>query len=156
MNRIVIIRIAGKQGLNAKIKSTFKLLRLYGKYNCVIVPNTPQYLGMIKRVKDFITWGEIDEKSCKLLLEKRGKLPGNAKLTEEYINTKTKLSIDGFVKEFIQGKKELKEIPGLKLSFKLHPPVGGFERKGTKKPYSIGGVLGYRKEKINELVQKMI
>ena len=156
MNKIIIVRISGKQGLTEKIKSTFKLLRLYSKYNCIIAPNKPQYLGMIKKVKDFITWGEVDEKTCKLLLEKRGKLPGNINLTESYLKEKTKLSIDEFIKEFMQGKKEFKDIPGLKLFFRLHPPRGGFERKGTKQPYSTGGVLGYRKEKINELVQKMI
>jgi len=156
MNRIIIVRISGKQGLTEQVKSTFKLLRLYKKYNCVIVPDKPQYIGMIKKVKDFVTWGEIDDKTAKQLLEKRGRLPGNEKLTEDYIKDKTKLSTEDFTKEFIQGKKELKDIPGLKLFFRLHPPQGGFERKGTKKPYSIGGVLGYRKEKINELVQKMI
>jgi large subunit ribosomal protein L30 len=156
MHRIIIIRIAGKQGLTEQIKSTFKLLRLYGKYNCIIVPDKPQYLGMIKKVKDFITWGEVDEETCKQLLEKRGKLPSNVSLTESLIKEKTKLSISEFTKEFMEGKKELKDITGLKLFFKLHPPRGGFENKGTKKPFSVGGVLGYRKEKINKLVQKMI
>ncbi len=156
MNKIIIVRISGKQGLTEQIKSTFKLLRLYKKYNCVVVPNSPQYIGMIKKVKDFITWGEVDEKTLKQLLEKRGRLPNNIQLTEEYTKEKTKLSINDFTKEVFQGKKELKDIPGLKLSFRLHPPKGGFERKGTKQPYSTGGVLGYRKEKINELIQKMI
>ena len=156
MNKIIIVRISGKQGLTEQIKSTFKLLRLYKKYNCVVVPNSPQYIGMIKKVNDFITWGEVDEKTLKQLLEKRGRLPNNIQLTEEYTKEKTKLSINDFTKEVFQGKKELKDIPGLKLSFRLHPPKGGFERKGTKQPYSTGGVLGYRKEKINELIQKMI
>ena len=53
-------------------------------------------------------------------------------------------------------KKELKDVPGLKLFFKLRPPEGGFERKGVKHPFSMGGVLGYRKEKINELLMRML
>jgi|TARA_Y100000310_G_scaffold344324_1_gene456445 large subunit ribosomal protein L30 len=156
MNKIAIIRIAGKQGLNEEIKRTFNLLNLFKKYNCVVVPYTPQYLGMMKKVKDFITWGEIDEPTFKLLLEKRGKVVGNVQLTEEYLKNKTKLSFADFSKEFMENKKKLKDIEGIKPSFRLHPPVGGFERKGTKKPFSLGGVLGYRKEKINELIQKMI
>jgi len=44
----------------------------------------------------------------------------------------------------------------MKLFFKLCPPVHGFERKGIKKPFSMGGVLGYRKEKINELIKRMV
>ena len=156
MNRIVIIRISGKQGLTHEIKNTFKLLRLYNKYTCSVIPNTPQYLGMIKRIKDFTTWGDIDTETFKLLLEKRGKIVGSKPLTEEYLKEKIKLPFGDFAEQFIQGKKEFKDVPGLKPFFKLCPPIGGFERKGTKKPFSIGGVLGYRKEQINKLIKKMI
>lgn len=38
----------------------------------------------------------------------------------------------------------------------LHPPKGGFERKGIKLPFAIGGALGNRKEKINELLKRML
>jgi large subunit ribosomal protein L30 len=34
--------------------------------------------------------------------------------------------------------------------------VKGFERGGIKKPFSMGGSLGYRKNKINELIRRMI
>lgn len=40
--------------------------------------------------------------------------------------------------------------------FFLAPPKGGFERKGIKKSYVVGGALGDRKEAINELLQKMM
>ena len=40
--------------------------------------------------------------------------------------------------------------------FSLHPPRGGFGRKGIKKPFSSGGALGNRKEKMNDLIMKMI
>jgi len=54
--------------------------------------------------------------------------------------------------------KLLQEKRGRKDSnvFMLHPPRGGFERKGVKKPFSLGGALGDRKEKINDLLKKMI
>jgi large subunit ribosomal protein L30 len=38
----------------------------------------------------------------------------------------------------------------------MSPPRKGFERKGIKISYSIGGALGDRKEKINELIVRMI
>jgi large subunit ribosomal protein L30 len=38
----------------------------------------------------------------------------------------------------------------------LHPPRGGFERKGIKMPFSLGGALGNRKEKINDLLKRML
>lgn len=154
--RIVVIRIRGRVRVNKKIEDTMKMLRLYRKHHCVVLPNKPTFVGMLKRVKDYVTWGEIDEKTFKTLLEKRGKLPSNQSLTEKYVKDKLKLDYDKFVKEFFDFKKELKDIPGLKLYFKLNPPLKGFETKGIKKPYSLGGVLGYRKDDINELLVRMI
>ena len=40
--------------------------------------------------------------------------------------------------------------------FSLTPPRKGFERKGIKVLFSNGGALGYRGDKINELIGRMI
>lgn len=65
-------------------------------------------------------------------------------------------------------KKKLKEIAeqllngaklsdfGLKPCLRLNPPRKGFERGGIKRAFKAGGVLGYRAEKINDLLNKMI
>ena len=156
MTKIAIVRITGQQGLNQDIKKTFKLLNLHKKYTCVIVDNNPQIGGMIKRIKDLTTWGEIDAKTIELLLEKRGRLHANNFLTKEYVKEKAKIELEQFAKEFSESKKKIKDIPGLKPFFRLTPPRGGFEAKGTKKPFSIGGTLGYRKEKINDLIKRMV
>nr|MBA4404927.1 50S ribosomal protein L30 [Nanoarchaeum sp.] len=153
---IAIIRIAGQQGLNHKLITTFKLLNLYKKNSCVVVPNTEVFIGMINTIKDKATWGEIDEKTLALLIQKRGRIAGNKPLTNEYIKEKTKLDFDKFVNEIYNNKLKIKDVPGMKPFFRLLPPVKGFERKGTKKPFSLGGALGYRKEKINALVQRML
>ena len=154
--RIAIVRITGNCRIKKEIEYTFKTLRLYRKNNCIVIPNTPSYVGLLKKVKDFVTWGEIDEATFTELLLKRGKLPAKKSLDEAYIKAKTKLSAQDFVKEFFAFKKELRDIHGLKLFFRLNPPVKGFEIKGTKKPFSQGGALGYRKDKINELIKRMI
>lgn len=154
--KIAIIRIRGLTGIRKPIADTMKMLRLYNKNNCVVVDSTPDVFGMINKVKDYITWGEIDNETFKLLLEKRGKVVGDKPLTEEYLKDKTKVGFDGFVSDFFAFKIKLRDVPGMKLYFRLKPPVGGFERKGTKKPFSMGGVLGYRKEKINVLIKKML
>ena len=156
MKQIALIRIRGTLGLRKDIKDTLKMLRLFNKNFCVVLKETPQNAGMIKKVKDYISWGEVDEKTLKLLLTKRGKLPGKKQLTEKYIEEKIKLNLDSFTKEIMEGKKSLKDLPGLKLFFRLKPPIGGFERKGIKTPFSLGGALGYRKEKINDLIKRMI
>ena len=38
----------------------------------------------------------------------------------------------------------------------LHPPRGGFERKGVKMPFAKGGVFGSRGDAINNLVERML
>ncbi len=43
-----------------------------------------------------------------------------------------------------------------KIIFRLNPPRGGYERKGIKTPFSLGGALGNRGDKINDLIKKMI
>lgn len=156
MNRIAVIQVRGGINIKRKIKDTLNLLRLYKKNSCTILNETPSFVGMLESIKEFITWGEIDKDTFKLLMEKRGKLPGNQQLTEEYVKKSTNLNLDQFADEFIAHKKELKDIPGLKQFFRLKPPVHGFENKGTKKPFSMGGALGYRKNEINELVRRML
>ncbi|MEM2915839.1 MAG: uL30 family ribosomal protein [Candidatus Woesearchaeota archaeon] len=40
--------------------------------------------------------------------------------------------------------------------FALHPPCKGYGRKGIKMPFSKGGALGNRGEKINYMLLRMI
>ena len=154
--RIAVIRIRGNIGVDVRIETAFKKLRLFKKNTCIVINNKKDYLGSLRKIKDFSTWGEIDEDTFKLLLLKRGKLPGNKQFSEEYLKVKNKISVEDFVKDFFEFKKELRDIPGLKLFFRLGMPVKGFERGGIKVPYSLGGVLGYRKDQINDLIRRMI
>lgn len=154
--RIAVIRLKGNTGLSKQIRDTFKILRLYKKQNCVVIKNTPEYIGMLNMIKDCVTWGEINEETFKLLLQKRGRLARKKQLTEDYLKEKLKITTDGFAKDFFDFKKELSDIPGIKLFFKLSPPRKGFEPKGLKAHYSLGGSLGYRKDKINDLLKRMI
>jgi len=69
-----VIRIKGMVGINKKIEDTLYRLRLRRKYACVVFENpTKEQLGMIKKVRDFVAFGEIDEATLKELVEKRGK-----------------------------------------------------------------------------------
>ena len=70
---IAVIRIHGQTKLKKEIKDTLKMLNLLKKNSCVVVPATSTYLGMIKKVKDVVTWGDIDNETLKLLKEKRDK-----------------------------------------------------------------------------------
>lgn len=119
--KIVLIRIKGMVGIDKDIEETLSRLRLRRKYACVVVEDTPVNKGMIKKVNDFVAYGEIDEKTYKELVAKRGK----------------------------------KDVKGnLKPFFRLHPPRGGID---SKKHFGVAkGVLGNNKEKINDLVMRML
>ncbi len=157
MNKnIAIIRIRGRTGVKIKVNDTLDMMRLYKQNGCVIVPNTPQFLGMIQRAKDYITWGEIDQETFTILFTKRARVAGNKPLTEEYLKEHLKTDSKTFIEDFFGFKKRLKDIPGLKPYFRLTPPSKGFERGGIKKPFSMGGSLGYRKDKINDLIRRML
>jgi large subunit ribosomal protein L30 len=116
---IAVIRITGQVGLNKEVVETLDRLRLRRKYVCVVLEKpTKEQIGMIEKVRDFVAYGEIDEKTYKELVEKRGK------------------KVDGKLKPF----------------FRLHPARGGIE---TKKHFPKG-VLGNHKEKINDLIVRML
>jgi hypothetical protein len=51
------------------------------KYSCVVFENPGQVqLGMIKKVKDFVAFGEISDEVYKELAEKRGRKDRDGKL----------------------------------------------------------------------------
>src|SRR3989338_8813543 len=70
--KIGVIRVRGSIRVRKKIKDTLIMLRLHNKNHCIVVEDKPNIMGMIKKVKDYIPYGEIDEETLKLLFEKRG------------------------------------------------------------------------------------
>ena len=72
MSKIAIIRIRGPVKINGDAERTMQLLRLYRKNYCVVLEDTPAFIGMVKKVKDYVTFGEIDEETYNALFEKRG------------------------------------------------------------------------------------
>ena len=139
---LVAIRIRGLTEIKTKIEDTLKMLRLYKNNYCAVLPNNQLYLGMLKKAKDYITWGEIDEVTFKMLVEKRGQQFNGLET-----DTKRKINFNDF---FVFDNKKYKKF------FRLNAPRKGFGRKGIKHPYKNGGALGYRGLTINDLIKRMI
>lgn len=154
--KIAVIQVRGGMNTAPKVMKTLQLLNLRSKNSCVLVETSPVKLGMLVALKDYITWGEANEETIKMLIQKRGRLAGNQILTEEYVKKQLNLTISDFAKAIANEKHKLRDLPGMKPYFRLTPPKGGYEIKGTKKQYSIGGALGYRKEAINDLIRRML
>lgn len=70
MTELAVIRLKSTIKAGQDIKDTMKMLNLKTQNHCVIVPEKPEYTGMLQKVKDYITWGEIDEET-KEKMEKR-------------------------------------------------------------------------------------
>jgi len=136
-----VIRLRSTISTHRKIKDTLKMLRLHRINHCVLIPETPDYRGMLERVKHYVTWGEINENTLEKLVAKRGRLPGDKKVEDPKKTANLILKNNS-----IKGT-------GLKPVFRLSPPSKGL--KSVKRPYPKGD-LGYRGEKINELLERMI
>jgi len=155
MAKLALIRLRSGIRARGEVRDTLAMLRLHRINHLVIVDDTPSYRGMIQKVKDYITWGEIDKETLVKLLRKRGRLVGNKPITDEYVHEKLGMSIEEFAEKVINGEMKLKDLPNIKPVFRLHPPRGGL--KGSKKrSFKEGGALGYRGEKINELIERML
>ena len=155
MKRIAVIRVRGSARRSQKVKDTMEMLHLLKVNHCSIITDSPTYKGMLQKVKDFVTWGEINEEEMQKLLEKRGRLPGNKRLTNEYLKKNTKFeSITKYTKTFMEGKTQLKDIPNLKPYFRLNPPRGGYGN--IKIQYANKGTLGNRGAAMNALLEKML
>lgn|SRR3989344_2043819 len=70
--KIAIIRIRGRVKLRKDIAETFARLKLGRKYSCIVLEKpTKEQLGMIKVLRDFTAYGNINEETYKKLVEKR-------------------------------------------------------------------------------------
>ncbi|HJJ42593.1 MAG TPA: 50S ribosomal protein L30 [Methanocorpusculum sp.] len=149
-----IVQVRGVVNTRRDIKETLKMLRLHHINHCVIVPETPEYLGMIRKVKDYIAFGEVDAKTLTTILTTRGRLTGDKPLTDEYVKSATKYeNIEELASAIAAGDLRIKDVPELKPVLRMHPPRKGY--KTTKRTYVQGGALGYYGKEINDLLIKM-
>ncbi|MCX8153685.1 MAG: 50S ribosomal protein L30 [Candidatus Bathyarchaeota archaeon] len=152
---LAVVRVRGTISAQREARETLEMLRLSRCNHAILIDDRPSYVGMLKRVQNYVTWGEISKETATLLLKKRGRLAGRKKLTDEYARKVGYESIDALAEAIVSGKLEYQKLPDIQPVFKLHPPSKGF--KGTtKKSYNAGGEAGYRGEAINALIKRMI
>ncbi|MEM0158601.1 MAG: 50S ribosomal protein L30 [Thermoplasmataceae archaeon] len=152
---LAVIRVRGSTGIRPQAQRTAELLRLHRINHLVLIEDNPVYRSMLQRVKDYVTWGEIDQDTLQLLLKHRARLKGRKPLQEENLK-----EIAGYAtfatlsKALMSGKVQYKDIKGIVPVLRMHPPRGGYEY--IRKSYQQGGTTGYRGEGINALIRKMI
>ena len=139
--QVAIVLVRGLVRVPGPVKDTLQMLRLVRCNFGVVVNNTPVMQGMITKVKDYVTWGEIDDDTFSELIQKRGE-----EFKGRVQDGKKNYSYATFN---FKGKK-------YKTYFRLNPPRKGFGRKGIKVGFVSGGALGYRGAAINDLVRRML
>jgi len=137
----IVIRISGQVGLSGEIKESLLRLRLKTKYSSTLLEETSQNEKLLRKIRDFVAFGKIDRETLKELIEKRAKP----------LKKGNKIEADRIVSTL--ESKSLAET-GIRSVFKLHPPRKGID---SKKHFGVAkGVLGNNKEKINDLVRRML
>jgi large subunit ribosomal protein L30 len=152
---LAVVKVRGTISAQREARETLDMLRLDKTNNAVLIDTRPSYKGMLNRVQNYVTWGEVSKETVALLLKKRGRLAGGKKLTDESVDKLGYKSIDALADAIASCKAEFQKLPNVQPVFKLSPPSKGFKGK-TKKSFSSGGEAGYRGEKINELVKRMV
>jgi large subunit ribosomal protein L30 len=159
-NLLLAVRIRGTVGDNPRTELALKSLGMEGKFNARLVPGRPDMMGMLRRAKDIVTWGELEHETLEMILSKRAEKsgPGPHRLDEEFARLHFKTQdLGDLAKKIVAGEVDLQSLwrAGVKPTIRLHPPKGGF-RKSTKRPYKSSGELGYRGREINRLAKRMI
>lgn len=150
-----VIRVRGQPDVNYDIEHTMMLLGLTKVNHCVVVPENASTKGMLQVVKDYCTWGEVDEATLAAMIRARGKLSGDKDITDDYLKEKSEFAtVDEMAKAIIENNYKMRDVEAAKPVFRLHPPVKGYE--GNKRSFQNGGALGYRGAAINDLINRML
>lgn len=137
----------------SSMASTLIYLNLTKKYRATLIPENPQSLGMLRKVKELVAWTTADPSIVKELLEKKGRIAGfepvsDSDLPKEYDG------MGALALAISENRLSLSQIRNIKPWFALSPPRGGFKRN-TKNQYNEGGILGEDKELV-DIVRRML
>ncbi len=149
-----VIRIRGRAGVEKETALTLKYLRLNRINHLVLLPKNKYIEGMLRKSKDYITWGEIDKETLVELLKKRGRLIGDRPLDDEYLKKINFTNFEDLAVAILEKKVDYSKLPEIKPVFRLNPPRGGY--KNTKRTVKENGDLGYRQKEINKLIKRMM
>ncbi len=156
----IVVRLRGESGASPDTEKTLNLLRLRRRFAASLYHDSlPGIEGMLRKVQDWATWGEIDRETLIELLYKRGRIVGDKPLTDQWVAEKLGLygGIPELADKLLSGELHYHKLEeaGIKPFFRLHPPRGGF-KKTIKRHYTNNGELGYRGSAINELIRRML
>ncbi len=152
---LAVIRVHGRISIFGETSQTLNMLHLTRNCHATLVDNRVSYVGMLRKAQSYLAWGEVSKVTLVSLLKKKGRLEGNRKLTDEYAEKLGRKSLDDLAEAIYKGELEFQKLPNIKPIFRLHPPSGGYKGK-IKRSYTVGGVVGYQGEAVNNLLEQMM
>lgn len=154
----LVVRMKGTVNVPSWAQLTLENLHLDKKFRATLVPENKQTLGMLRKIKDIVSWTSVDEGFVKEFIEKKGRVSAtrliSASSTDEKVETTPKLNLNNIVSSILKNEEYLSKISGIKPWFALNPPKGGFKKK-SKLQHSQNGILGENRELV-DLVKRMM
>ena len=148
----VVIRVRGTIHARHDIVQTLDELHLTRPNHATVVPEAEAYRGMLSKVQGYVTWGEAEPETVGLLLRERGETSDGRRLDEKTIADVLPKGSNGDLTRRVLS--DGLRIRGIRPLLRLKAPKGGW--RSTKKPFSLGGALGYRGRAINDLAKRMV
>ena len=151
----LVVRMRGTVNVPFWALTTLKNLYLNKRFSATLVPETSDYMGMLRKINQWVAWSKADTEIVKTLIEKRGKKKTPKLDSKKESGSKDEYKgIDELVNVIVNDKIKFSDQNSIKPWFSLNPPKGGFKRK-SKKQFSDGGILGNNKELL-EIVKRMV
>jgi len=75
----LVVRMSGQINVPYWAKTTLQLLKLDKKFRATIIPAKENTLGMLDRIKHYISWQEVSADIAKELFSKKGRKAGYKK-----------------------------------------------------------------------------
>merc|ERR1711963_131084 len=157
-----VLRIRGINGLHPRPRKVLQLFRLRQINNGVFVKLNKATLNMLKIIEPYVTWGVPNLKTVRELVYKRGygkverrriPLTDNA-IIEKQLGGKDILCMEDLIHEVFTVGSNFKSASNFLWPSKLNTPNGGWRRKYNH--FNDGGDFGFRDDKINALLRRMI
>lgn len=149
----LVVRIRGTVNVPYWANTTLESLNLSRKFRATIVPESTEYVGMLNKIRQLVTWCRVDIETVKDLLDKKGRKTGSQPLKKSDLPSQYD-NVDKLASDIASDIVVLSKLNGIKPWFALNPPHGGF-KKSVKKQATQNGILGENKLLI-DLVKKMM
>ena len=111
----IVVRARSDVKVERSIRETMGMLNLTRVNHAVIIPENPQYNGMLQKAKDYITWGDADADLVEKMISERGRLVGDKPVTDADVSEATDFgSIKEFAAAIVSGDATVKDMPDMK------------------------------------------